>query len=223
MTKPKPLFTEATLLAAMENASNQIENEAHREAIKGCGIGTPATRASIIETLFKRGYMERVKKNLVPTEKGLQLYKAVKNLQIADVALTGDWESKLLRIEQEPDFRHVFAEEIREYTKRVVDEISSADLPANGRTFDCPKCKSGKITVYAKVAKCGNGSCNLTVFRTLCGKNLTDNQITDLLSNGKTAVIKGFRGKSGKTYDAALKFDDNFRIVLDFVDRKPQN
>ena len=89
-TKPKPLHTEATLLSAMETAGKEVEDDALRQALKDCGIGTPATRAAIIETLFKRGYMERCKKSLVPTEKGLALYSIVKTMRIADVALTGE-------------------------------------------------------------------------------------------------------------------------------------
>ena len=95
-TKPKPLHTEATLLSAMETAGKEIEDDALRQALKDCGIGTPATRAAIIETLFKRGYMERCKKSLVPTEKGLALYSVVKTMRIADVALTGEWEKERL-------------------------------------------------------------------------------------------------------------------------------
>ena len=97
-TKPKPLHTEATLLSAMETAGKDIEDDALRQALKDCGIGTPATRAAIIETLFKRGYMERCKKSLVPTEKGLALYSVVKTMRIADVAMTGEWEKNLARI-----------------------------------------------------------------------------------------------------------------------------
>ena len=99
-TKPKPLHTEATLLSAMETAGKEIEDDALRQAMKDCGIGTPATRASIIETLFKRGYMERCKKSLVPTEKGLALNSVVKTMRIADVAMTGEWEKELARIDR---------------------------------------------------------------------------------------------------------------------------
>ncbi len=99
-TKPKPLHTEATLLSAMETAGKEIEDDALRQALKDCGIGTPATRAAIIETLFKRGYMERCKKSLVPTEKGLALYSVVKTMRIADVAMTGEWEKELALIER---------------------------------------------------------------------------------------------------------------------------
>jgi DNA topoisomerase-3 len=91
-TKPKPLHTEASLLGAMESAGKEVENEAEREAMKESGIGTPATRAAIIETLFARDYIRREKKSLVPTEKGLLVYETVKDKQIADVAMTGGWD-----------------------------------------------------------------------------------------------------------------------------------
>ena len=99
MTRPKPLHTESTLLAAMETAGREgVEDEEARQALKDCGIGTPATRAAIIETLLRREYMVRVKKSLVPTEKGLALYSIVKGMDIADVELTGRWESELAEI-----------------------------------------------------------------------------------------------------------------------------
>ena len=102
MTRPKPLHTESTLLAAMETAGREgMEDEEVRQALKDCGIGTPATRAAIIETLLKREYMARVKKSLVPTEKGLALYSIVKDMDIADVEMTGRWEAELAKIEKE--------------------------------------------------------------------------------------------------------------------------
>ena len=216
-TKPKPLYTEGTLLAAMEHAGRELYNEEQREAIAGSGIGTPATRAAVIETLFKRGYMERDRKNLTPTEKGLQLYHAVKSLQIANAALTGDWESKLVKIEKDPSFREVFAEEIREYTKRVVDEISSLKIIDSSQKLICPKCKTGKLTHYANVTKCSDMSCNLAIFKTMCGKRLTEQQIVELVQKGKTGFIKGFKGKTGKLFDAALKFNDDFKVIFEFA------
>ncbi|MFR5247350.1 MAG: DNA topoisomerase, partial [Bacteroides ovatus] len=116
-TKPKPLHTEATLLAAMETAGKEIEDDALRQAMKDCGIGTPATRAAIIETLFKRGYMERCKKSLVPTEKGLALNSVVKTMRIADVAMTGEWEKELARIERGELSADTFRKEIEAYTR----------------------------------------------------------------------------------------------------------
>ena len=94
-------------------------------------------------------------------------------------------------------------------------------MPAHGQHFECPKCKSGKVTVYAKVAKCGNMSCNLTIFRTLCGKHLTDKQVVELITKGKTGVIKGFKSKQKNVFDAILYFDEEFALLkFDFQKQK---
>ena len=204
----------------MQHTGSEAEENSKTETPALAGIGTPATRAGIIETLLKRGYMQREKKNLIPTERGLQLYHAVKSLQIADVRLTGEWEAKLLRIEKEPSFRDVFMEEIRAYTQRVVDEISSIEMPKNDRKPVCPKCKTAAVKIYGKVAKCSDADCNFTIFRSICGKNLTDNQVTELIKTGKTGLIKGFKNKQGKTFDASLRLDEAFSVVLDY--QKPK-
>ena len=122
-TKPKPLHTEATLLASMESAGKEIENEAEREAIKDSGIGTPATRAAIIETLFTRDYVKREKKSLIPTEKGLTVYETVKNKRIADVALTGEWENALTQIENGKMQPETFRKAIETYTRQITAEL----------------------------------------------------------------------------------------------------
>jgi DNA topoisomerase-3 len=216
-TKPKPLYTEATLLAAMERAGGKPNDGQEHETAAAPGIGTPATRAGIIETLFRRGYMERDGRNLIPAGKGLQLYQVVRSLRIADAALTGEWEGKLSAIEKNPSFRNAFMDEIREYTRKVVDEISGVEIQVNDRKLPCPKCKSGAITIYNKVAKCDNVSCNLTVFKSVCGKNLTDSQMAGLLKNGKTEIIRGFKSKQDNSFDASLKFADDFSIAFEFA------
>ena len=138
-TKPKPLHTEATLLSAMETAGKDIEDDALRQALKDCGIGTPATRAAIIETLFKRGYMERCKKSLVPTEKGLALYSVVKTMRIADVTMTGEWEKNLARIERGEMPAETFRREIEAYTREITSELLSCDKLFARRDSGC-KC-----------------------------------------------------------------------------------
>ena len=97
-TKPRPLHTESSLLSSMETCGKELTDEAEREALKESGIGTPATRASIIETLFSREYIVREKKSLVPTNKGLVVYLAVRDKKIADISMTGEWESALNKI-----------------------------------------------------------------------------------------------------------------------------
>ena len=221
-TKPKPLHTEATLLAAMETAGKEIENDILRQAIKDCGIGTPATRAAIIETLLKREYMVRVKKTLVPTEKGLALYSIVKGMDIANVEMTGRWEAELARIERGEKAAADFNAEIETYTRRITADLLASEklFRARETTFACPKCGKGSMRFYAKVVKCDNEACALPVFRQVAGKLLSDKEITDLLTEGRTAVLHGFKSKQGKSFDAALAFDEEFRIKFIFDDTK---
>ena len=221
-TKPKPLHTEATLLAAMETAGKEIEDDTLRQAIKDCGIGTPATRAAIIETLLKREYMVRVKKTLVPTEKGLALYSIVKGMDIANVEMTGRWEAELARIERGEKAAADFNAEIEAYTRRITADLLASEklFRARETTFACPKCGKGCMRFYAKVVKCDNETCALPVFRQVAGKLLSDKEITDLLTEGRTAVLHGFKSKQGKSFDAALAFDEEFRIKFIFDDTK---
>ena len=221
-TKPKPLHTEATLLAAMETAGKEIEDDTLRQAIKDCGIGTPATRAAIIETLLKREYMVRVKKTLVPTEKGLALYSIVKGMDIANVEMTGRWEAELARIERGEKAAADFNAEIEAYTRRITADLLASEklFRARETTFACPKCGKGSMRFYAKVVKCDNEACALPVFRQVAGKLLSDKEITDLLTEGRTAVLHGFKSKQGKSFDAVLAFDEEFRIKFIFDDTK---
>lgn len=221
-TKPKPLHTEATLLAAMETAGKEIEDDTLRQAIKDCGIGTPATRSAIIETLLKREYMVRVKKMLVPTEKGLALYSIVKGMDIANVEMTGRWEAELARIERGEKAAADFNAEIEAYTRRITADLLASEklFRARETTFACPKCGKGSMRFYAKVVKCDNEACALPVFRQVAGKLLSDKEITDLLTEGRTAVLHGFKSKQGKSFDAALAFDEEFRIKFIFDDTK---
>ena len=221
-TKPKPLHTEATLLAAMETAGKEIEDDTLRQAIKDCGIGTPATRAAIIETLLKREYMVRVKKTLVPTEKGLALYSIVKGMDIANVEMTGRWEAELARIERGEKAAADFNAEIEAYTRRITADLLASEklFRARETTFACPKCGKGSMRFYAKVVKCDNETCALPVFRQVAGKLLSDKEITDLLTEGRTAVLHGFKSKQGKSFDAALAFDEEFRVKFIFDDTK---
>jgi DNA topoisomerase-3 len=219
-TKPKPLHTEASLLAAMESAGKEVENEEERAAMKESGIGTHATRAAIIETLFARDYIRREKKSLVPTDKGLSVYETVKDKQIADVSMTGSWENALAQIERGEMQPETFSKAIEVYTRQITAELLETKIAAAGEnTCLCPKCKTAQVRFYPKVAKCPDEKCGLVVFRNISEKQLSDGQIKDLLVKGKTAVIKGFKSKAGKTFDAALKFDENYRVTFDFPEK----
>ena len=221
-TKPKPLHTEATLLSAMETAGKEIEDDALRQALKDCGIGTPATRAAIIETLFKRGYMERCKKSLVPTEKGLALYSIVKTMRIADVALTGEWEKELARIERGELPADTFRKEIEAYTREITSELLSCDklFARKDSGCKCPKCGTGTMQFYGKVVRCDNAECGLPVFRQKANRTLSDDEIKDLLTEGHTKLLKGFKSKQGKSFDAIVAFDGEFNTTFVFPERK---
>jgi DNA topoisomerase-3 len=211
----------------MESTGKEIEDEAQREAIKDSGIGTPATRAAIIETLFARDYMRREKKSLVPTDKGLSVYEIVKDKRIADVALTGEWENALKQIEHGKMQPEAFSKAIEDYTRQITAELLDTQIAIKEENaVPCPKCKAANVAnvpnvrLYPKVAKCPDTNCGVLVFRTISEKQLSDKHITDLLIKGKTSVIKGFKSKAGKTFDAMLKFDENFRVVFEFPERK---
>ena len=221
-TKPKPLHTEATLLSAMETAGKEIEDDALRQALKDCGIGTPATRAAIIETLFRRGYMERCKKSLVPTEKGLALYSVVKTMRIADVAMTGEWEKELARIERGELLADTFRKEIEAYIKEITSELLSCDklFARKDSGCKCPKCGTGSMQFYGKVVRCDNAECGLPVFRLKSNRTLTDDEIKDLLTDGHTKLLKGFKSKQGKSFDAIVAFDGDYNTTFVFPERK---
>ena len=221
-TKPKPLHTEATLLSAMETTGKEIEDDALRQAMKDCGIGTPATRASIIETLFKRGYMERCKKSLVPTEKGLALYSVVKAMRIADVAMTGEWEKELARIERGELPADDFRRKIEAYTREITSELLSCDklFARRDSGCKCPKCGTGSMQFYGKVVRCDNADCGLPVFRLKANRTLSDDEIKELLTDGHTKPLKGFKSKQGKSFDAIVAFDGDYNTTFVFPERK---
>ena len=176
-TKPRPVHTESTLLAAMESAGKEVEDEAEREAMKEGGIGTPATRAAIIETLFAREYIRREKKSLVPTDKGLSVYGVVKDKKIADVAMTGGWELALSKIAAGEMDAFTFHRGIEVYASQITTELLSAKIEGAGSRAGatCPRCGQ-PIVFYPKVAKCQNPDCGLMVFRSIAQKELTDGQ-----------------------------------------------
>ena len=220
-TKPKPLHTESSLLAAMENAGKELEDVELKASLKDSGIGTPATRAAIIKTLFTRQYIVREKKNLVPTEKGLAVHGIVRDKKIADVEMTGMWENALAKIETGEMNAETFHKSIEVYTTQITTELLGVQLSiASADECRCPKCQSGRILFYPKVAKCSNVDCTLIVFRNKCDKQLTDKQIKELLTKGKTAVIKGFKGKTGKVFDASLSLDEQFNVAFVFPQKK---
>jgi len=222
-TKPVPIHTEATLLSEMESCGKGIEDEELAQAIKECGIGTPATRASIIETLINREYIIRLNKQLIPTEKGLFIYDLLKDKQIADVAMTGQWEQSLARIERGEYNADDFRKGIEDYTGSIVKELLSLEdrFEHSGIGIPCPKCGKGTMQFYKKVVKCDNPACDCHVFREKAGKELTNDQLKILLTEGKTGIIKGFKSKQDNSFDAVVTLNrDTFLTEFSFPERK---
>lgn len=220
-TKPKPLHTESSLLSAMENAGKELEDAELKASMKDSGIGTPATRAAIIETLFTRQYIVREKKALVPTEKGLAVYDIVRDKKIADVEMTGMWENALSKIESGEMNPDTFHKSTEVHASQITSELLGVQLTlSTQQDLTCPKCGTGRILLYPKVAKCDNADCGLVIFRNKSDKQLTDKQVTELVTTKKTAIIKGFESKAGKPFDASLAFDDQFNVVFVFPEKK---
>ena len=220
-TKPKPLYTEATLLSAMENAGKEVENTESKKAMAECGIGTPATRANIIETLILRDYIRRDKKAIIPTEKGLAVYEIVKDKKIANAEMTGSWELALAAIEAGKMPSDKFSQGINSYVSTICEELLSLSSEQKSYpVYRCPKCGQQSVGIYAKVAKCRHETCGFHVFREVCGIHLSEDNIRDLISSGRTPILKGLTSKAGKKFNARLVLKDDYTTTFEFEQNK---
>ena len=220
-TKPKPLYTEATLLSAMENAGKEVEDAESKKAMAECGIGTPATRANIIETLILRDYIRRDKKSIIPTEKGLAVYEIVKDKKIANAEMTGVWELALAAIEAGQMPAEKFTQGINSYVGTICEELLSLSSEQKSYpVYRCPKCGQQSVGIYAKVAKCRHESCGFHVFREVCGILLSEDNIRDLISSGRTPILKGLTSKAGKKFNARLVLGEDYATSFEFENKK---
>ena len=220
-TKPKPLYTEATLLSAMENAGKEVEDAESKKAMAACGIGTPATRANIIETLILRDYIRRDKKAIIPTEKGLAVYEIVKDKKIANAEMTGAWELALAAIEAGKMPADKFSQGINSYVGTICEELLSLSSEQKSYpVYHCPKCGQQSVGIYAKVAKCRHETCGFHVFREVCGILLSEDNIRDLISSGRTPILKGLTSKAGKKFNARLVLGEDYTTSFEFENKK---
>ena len=221
-TKSKPLYTEATLLSAMENAGKEVEDAESKKAMAECGIGTPATRANIIETLILRDYIRRDRKSIIPTEKGLAVYEIVKDKKIANAEMTGSWELALAAIEAGQMPAEKFAKGINSYVGTICEELLalSPQVQKSYPTYRCPKCGQQSVDIYAKVAKCRNEGCDFHVFREICDTLLTEDNIRDLITTGRTPVLNGLTSKTGKKFNARLVLNEEYTTSFVFENKK---
>ena len=220
-TKPKPLYTEATLLSAMENAGKEVKEDDKRKAMAECGIGTPATRANIIETLILRDYIRRDKKAIIPTKKGLAVYEIVKDKKIANAEMTGSWELALAAIEAGKMPSDKFSQGINSYVGTICEELLSLSSEQKSYpVYCCPKCGQQSVGIYAKVAKCRHETCGFHVFREVCGIHLSEDNIRELISSGRTPILKGLTSKAGKKFNARLVLGEDYTTSFEFENKK---
>src|SRR3954452_25265154 len=226
-TQPPRRFTEASLLAAMETAGKDIDDVELREAMKDSGIGTPATRASIIERLIDVGYIEREGRALLATEKGVQVIRLLGAHALTSPALTGDWESRLTKIEHGGDSRPKFMSDIAEFTRQTVLELDKLkDVKIERQNLGpCPVCGRDVIENrkgYSCWSKEDPG-CGFVIWKKKAGKNLPVQTVKELMDSlrqarergddppvGRTAKpVTGFRGRSGRTFRATLRLEES--------------
>lgn len=230
-TTPPPLLNDSTLLKLMETAGKEIEENDLADALKDKGIGTPATRANVIETLINRNFIIRNKKYLIPTELGIDLIKSIlkAKAKIVSPKLTGEWEYKLRLIEKGELSYSNFKNNINEFTKELTNKVIEAakylTYNPNDKLSICPKCKKGKIKESKKSFYCTNYNskkekCTFTIWKNIAGKNISEKNIKQLINKGITTEIKGFKSKKGKLFTAKLKLDNNFKINFEFLANK---
>jgi DNA topoisomerase-3 len=221
-TPPKP-YDDASLLTAMKNAGQEIKDEDLAAYMKQSGLGTPATRAAIIEKLIAVGYIERKKKSLLPTDKGKALINQV-HPTLKDVALTASWEQQLANIQEGTTPADFFAAAIVQFVQEIFPKIiatrpAMADVPNPNAYGPCPQCKTGTVRKTIKGAGCSRfkEGCNFSIWGEINGKKLTAEHIDQLVTKGRTGLIKGFKKKDGtSTYDACLVLTDDFKLRLEF-------
>jgi DNA topoisomerase-3 len=223
ITKPPARYNEGTLLSAMEGAGKLVDDEELREAMSERGLGTPATRAQIIEGLLLEGYLIREGRDLIVTQKGLSLITLLRNLEadaLTQPALTGEWEFKLRQMEQGRLSRSAFMQEIRDLTSGIVAKVKGhegTEIKGDFKPLEvaCPKCGASPFAETFRNYKCEG--CGLTIWKTVASRELERSEVAKLLTEGKVGPLEGFRNKFGRPFAAVLKMDrEEWKATFDF-------
>lgn len=220
-TRPPARFNEATLLSAMESAGKLVEDEELREAMSAKGLGTPATRAAIIEGLVSENYIQRVGRELHPTAKAFSLITLLRGLKVPELTspeLTGDWEFKLRQIEQGKLERNKFMKEIAGMTSHIVEQAKShRGEPISGDfstlKSPCPKC-GGVVQETYKKFQCQK--CDFALWKILAGRQFETGEMEQLITQHEVGPLQGFRSKMGRLFNAKIKLTDEFEMKFDF-------
>lgn len=221
-TQPPKPYTEDTLLAAMETAGKTIADELLREAMKDCGLGTPATRAETIESLIKNGYAVREKKNILPTDTAKSFISIVAE-DIKEPDMTAKWEQKLHEISNGQYDETDFMKNINQLVSDTVqkEKQSEGEISFKSEQTEsygsCPLCGSS-VLKKQKFFSCSAGkeSCGFLIWKRICEKEITENAVKKLLDKGRTDLIKGFTSKAGKKFDAYIELDENGKTSFSF-------
>jgi DNA topoisomerase III len=225
-TRPPRPFDDGTLLKAMETAGRALDDAALERALRGSGLGTPATRASILQTLLDRGFVERRGRELRATDRGAALIGAIPAPELKSAELTGRWEERLARMERGKHDREVFMRDVVAHVRELTAAIRAAEPPTSpafaapdqggDRVGACPRCKGDVVErrpVYACVA------CPFVLFKTMSGRAISRRVASELLSAGRSRSIKGFKSKrTGKEFEAGLMIRDDGTVGLWFPD-----
>jgi DNA topoisomerase-3 len=220
-TRPPARFNEATLLSAMESAGKLVEDGELRDAMSAKGLGTPATRASIIEGLVYENYLQRVGRELHPTAKAFSLITLLRGLKVPELTspeLTGNWEFKLRQIEQGKLKRNSFMEEIADMTRHMVEQAKSHRGETISGDFStlkspCPKC-GGVVQETYKKFQCQK--CDFALWKILAGRQFETTEMETLITKREIGPLQGFRSKMGRLFDANIKLTDEFEMKFDF-------
>jgi DNA topoisomerase-3 len=220
-TKPPPRYTEATLLGAMEGAGKLVEDEDLREAMSDKGLGTPATRAAIIEGLIYEQYLLRQGKELQATAKAFALMELLNGLGIPELTrpeLTGDWEFQLRQVHRRQKSRAEFMAGIQEMTRHIVDRAKKFELDTIPGDFGvlrtpCPKC-GGEVHERYKAFQCVK--CDFSVWKIISGRLFEAEEIEQLISRREIGPLQGFRSRMGKPFVAVLKLNGDNKTEFDF-------
>ena len=227
-TRPPARYNEATILSAMEAAGKLVEDEELRDAMKEKGLGTPATRASIIETLISAHYLVRQGKELQPTPKAIQTITLLKNAvpELTSPELTGEWEFRLHEIEHRKLTRDAFMRDIRELTNDIVGKAKhfhpDEHMPDTEPFGKCPKCGSPIVERF-KSFTCTNEECDFTIWKTIAGRLLSRDEFETLVREKQVGPLGGFRSRKGKRFHALLKLSDEFKTEFDFGPNGQEN
>jgi DNA topoisomerase III len=221
-TKPPARFNEATLLSAMEGAGKLVEDEELREAMREKGLGTPATRAAIIEGLIAQDYIIRQGRDLIATAKGMALITLLRGIGITELCspeMTGEWESQLKRMAKGGMRRTEFMNHIREFTREIVEKAKNFEGDNVGGDFEvlevkCPKCGHGPFDEDYRTYKCR--SCGLIVWKTMAGRLFERAEVEKLLTEKRVGPLEGFRSKMGRKFNAPVKLNGEFKQEFDF-------